>query len=248
MGVLIGVLVHSDILEGYLDESGTHRGSPIVCSGGYLFEPDGAADFRKVWEPYLKSKDLEFFHANECLNRSDWEEIFDELVELIKKTAHIGFVKSVQNDTLGLLDLRVKQFAGSPYTMCTLGCMELMSLIAKEENKRILYFVEEGNEFAAELRHFFNLIKNSPKLMDDFVMAGADTYSKKDVIQLQAADLLAWEFRRSFYRDRWTKSILSLTRALRHQFHGFSAQGANIRALMNSAQGIQSNQRKFQSH
>jgi hypothetical protein len=162
-GVFIGVLVHSEFLQGYLDESGTHEGSAIVCSGGYLFEPEGADRFREAWEPYLDSKGLEYFHANECFRRPDWDEIFDELVSLILKTAHIGFVKCVQNEIVSQFEPKVRHHLGSPFTMCTIGCMELMSLAAQGENKQVLYFIEEGNEFAGELPSLLKFDKRQSK-------------------------------------------------------------------------------------
>ena len=133
---------------------------------------------------------------------------------------------------------------GSPFTMCTIGCMELMSLAAQGENKQVLYFIEEGNEFAGELRHFLNSIKDNPKLKAGYAMAGADTYKKEQVIQLQAADLLSWEFQRSFHRERWTKSVIALSRGLPHQVHGYSLTSAKLLAFINSANELTSNRKK----
>jgi hypothetical protein len=50
------------ILKAYLDESGTHEGTPLTCSAGYVFTEEGSAAFQREWEPYLQSKGLKWFH------------------------------------------------------------------------------------------------------------------------------------------------------------------------------------------
>jgi hypothetical protein len=152
-------LAHRGKLHGYIDESGTDKNASVMCSGGYLFEPAAAATFREKWKPYLDSKGLDCFHASECFRRKDGEEIFGALVEMINETAHRGFVKFAQEHVLTSMQPKLHQFTGSGYTVCTLGCMELMAEIAKEQKREIVYFVEDGNAFAGELRHFFNQIK-----------------------------------------------------------------------------------------
>jgi hypothetical protein len=251
----MGVAIHSDTgnLQGFLDEAGTGDDGPALCSAGYLFEPDGADLFRDTWAPFLASQGLECFHATDCFRRIDWEEISSALVDLIKKTAFRGFVRFMQRNTMSSVQREMRRSTGSEYSLCTLSCMEAMAEIARRHNRRIEYFIEDGNEFAGELRHFLNLIKSNPDRKAHFAMAGAGTYSKREVIQLQAADFLGWEFRRSAYRDGFTDNIRALVNGKDepgnpgHHVSGFSDISASIYGMVNAFYGLHSNRKRFKS-
>jgi Protein of unknown function (DUF3800) len=218
------------VLDAFVDESGTHDSAPVVCSAGYLFDPAKAEAFSDKWKPFLKSKEIEVFHANEHFRRPDGEEIFSFLIGLIVETAEIGFLRFAQRDALDSIKTSpgIQQFIGSPYSLCTLSCMHEMGQFANEKQESVLYFVENGNEYAGELRHFMDTIKHDAELRSRFAMEdGSDTHSKKSVIQLQCADLLAWEFARAYEnaicktRDEWRLSLERLGK-IPHRISGFS--------------------------
>lgn len=48
--------------EVYIDESGTHDGSPVMCVAGYLFLKAGANRFTREWGKVLKREKIPFFH------------------------------------------------------------------------------------------------------------------------------------------------------------------------------------------
>lgn len=152
------------------------------------------------------------------------------------------------------IDPRMRKATGSDYSMCTLSCMERMADFAKQHGRQIVYFIEGGNEYEGELRHFIDLVKLDAELTEHFAMIGADTYKKKDVIQLQAADLFAWEFRRSAWLNRPTPNIRFLVNGKSepgnpgHYASGFSEVSLFIHALVNASRGMYSNQRKFLNH
>jgi hypothetical protein len=249
--VLIGIVLHSDEgnLHGYLDES--LSGDTVLCSAGYLFERKGAKVFCEKWRPFLQDHGLKFFHATDCFRRPDWEEISSLLVNLIKETAFRWFVRFMQSNVAASVQSELRKFTGSDYSICTLSCMENMASVAKARNQEIVYFIEDGHKFAGELRHFLNLIKDDPERKEHFAMAGADTYSKEKVIQLQAADLLAWEFGRSTYREAFSYNIQALINGKDepgnpgHHVSGISDIGASIYGMMNSFYGFHSNLKRF---
>jgi Protein of unknown function (DUF3800) len=247
--ILIGIIL-SDNFHGYLDES-LSGDSDFLCSGGYLFEPNGAKLFQDKWSTFLRDHGLGCFHATDCFRTTKWDEISSSLVALIKETAFRGFVRFMQSSVASSLQPQMRQFTGSDYSMCTLTCMENMAGVAKARNQMILYFIEDGHKFAGELRHFLNLIKGDPERKAFFAMAGADTYSKKNVIQLQAADLLAWEFSRSAYRNTPTENIRKLINGKDergnpgHHVSGISGISASIYGMINAFYGLQSNLQRF---
>lgn len=236
-------------LNGFIDETGTHDGASVLAGCGYLFEPVQADIFKDEWEPYLLDKGLEEFHATDCFRQDDADEIFSRLTSLVLRTAQRGVVRFIQREHLDKLAANggVQQFTGSGYTMCVLSCMERMAELATNQGKEVVYFIERGNQFDKELAHFLNEIKASDQLKKKFAMAGADIYEKKAVIQLQAADLLAWEFGRACLygkREHRRENAITLTKGIPHHISGFSDTSAAMQGMVNWFNGLKSN-RKF---
>jgi hypothetical protein len=230
-------------LYAYLDDSVSGDGKTF-CSAGYLFEPQMADQFRKGWEPFLKSKGLPFFHATDDFRRPDAQQIFSKLANLTKATALRGCINFLTAETLAGVHKSIRGYIGSEFSVCTLGCMKLMADVAKEQNRLILYFIENQGEFGGELRTFLTQMKNRLQQSENYAMKDADLCDKKDVIQLQAADLFAWAFTRSQYRGGWIQTMKDLTqdRVLRHTM---TSHDPTMVAMMNSFHGMRSNRRKF---
>jgi hypothetical protein len=229
------------VVNAYVDEHCTG----LVCAAAYIFEKESAEIFRREWAPYLADKGLVQFHAAECFHRADWDEISATLIELIAKTARHGVVRFVEEAAMHQIDPNVNQFIGSPYSLCVLSCMERVAHLARSRNDEVIYFIEDGNQFAGEVRHFINQIKDDPVLIEKFGMKGADTWWKADVIQLQSADLLAWVFGRSYRENIFIEPLKKLFDVLDHYVSGFSETSVSIQAMVNSVTGLKSNRTKF---
>jgi hypothetical protein len=123
--------------------------------------------------------------------------------------------------------------------------MEHMGAWARRRNESLIYYIEDGNAFAGELRHFLNQIKNDPELKARFAMAGADTYTKKDAIQLQAADLLAWEF--TTYCKEPNGAPLRPSMETLQPLHvtGISVVGAQTKGMIHRFRNLKSNRTRF---
>jgi hypothetical protein len=50
----------------YIDESGSHDGSPALSVAGYIFERDSAAKFSGEWKTLLQEYGLPFFRMTDC--------------------------------------------------------------------------------------------------------------------------------------------------------------------------------------
>jgi hypothetical protein len=230
------------MLKAYLDESGTHEESPIVISAGYLFAPDGAEALATLWKPFLDSRGISYFHANAC---SD-EVVFSALIHLIIATAETGFLCFAQREVLGRQHPRLRQFTGSPYAVCTLSCMEEMANFAKKRNETVFYFIEGGNEYQGEVDHFIARIKRDPELKGRFAIEqGSGTFDKKQVIQLQAADLLAWEFQRAYAGalSPEQKKVIQKLRKIPHHVSCFNHVSLSMQAVTNSVRKLLSNRK-----
>jgi hypothetical protein len=235
-----------DKLYGYLDDSQTADGKFVYCAG-YLFEPSMARRFGETWKAFLDSKRLKAFHATDDLRRPDAEEIFSILAALIKETALRGLVQIAERDRLCAVHESIRAHIGSAFSVSTLCCMKMMAEVANQEKKRIIYFVEDQGQYGGELRAFLEQIKRMPRQVENYAMAAADTYHKQDIVQLQAADLLAWSFNRSHRQGHWTDSIIKLVqdRTLPHTMGYFDPL---MLAMVNSFYGMRSNRRRFEPH
>ncbi len=242
---VITTILDDEKFHAYIDDSTSADGA-IACSAGYLFEPRSSREFRTQWKPFLESKGMPYFHATDDIRRPDEEakEIFSTLAKLTKRTAYRGLVNFIPPSSVTSLHESIRGYVGSVFSAATLGCMKSIAEIAKEQKRSVVYFIENQLEFGGELRDFLNQIKASPQLIEDFAMAGADTYEKRDVIQLQAADLFAWSFGRSHYRNGWIPEIIELMqdRAIRHTMVAFDPM---MLSLINSSRGMRSNRKYF---
>ena len=54
------------MLEAYLDESGTHGGSPVMCVAGYLIGSAQCSRFQVNWDEFIGRFGLDYFHMAEC--------------------------------------------------------------------------------------------------------------------------------------------------------------------------------------
>jgi uncharacterized protein DUF3800 len=236
-------LCHEDKFLAYLDESKSGSGE-MVCSAGYLFEAPLARQFREEWQSFLDSKEMRFFHATDDIRKSDAEEIFSTLATLTKRTAYQGFVNFVDPAALKSVDKSIRGYIGSSFSIATLGCMSIMANKAKEQGRSVVYFIENGNPFDGELKNFLTQIRSDPRHAEIYAMAAADTVDKRDVIQLQAADLFAWSFGRSSYRGRWEEKLKDLVRDKSLQ-HVMTTYNPTMLAMINSFHGLKSNRTKL---
>ncbi len=222
----------------YLDESNTHSGAPIICAAGYIFAPEGADDFGRHWQSFLEQRGLEEFHANVIQYRPDASELFAALTKLIGETAEAGFVRLLTRESLQAIQRQpaAQRLTGSAYSMCILTCMETMAEYAKQKGWQLSYFVEDGNEYAGELRHFLRAIKGNSELRESFAMLDANTVAPWEGSKVSPA-FSSWQ--------EWLHGIEGTARHVPHFFSCFSDVSATFQGAINAIHGMMSNCTKF---
>jgi hypothetical protein len=94
------------VFEFYMDESGTHGGSPVVTVAGYIGCPDTWAEWTQRWTEALG--DIEIYHAVDAQNLDgefkDWTS--DQVADLAQKLLPIIAEADIAAVVVGL-DLRV---------------------------------------------------------------------------------------------------------------------------------------------
>lgn len=185
------------MLKAYLDESGTHADSPVVCISGVLFEASAAVRLDKEWKKALSEAGIDYFHAVECAHltgefkkhdRASATKLYIHLIGLLNKYA-CGWasVYSLPKDKFD--EFRKGKWDYGQYATCSHFCMLLLRKIAKHlHHDKISFTIEAGHENMGELR---NLLKELSRLG---YKKGPWQFNEKDDLRpLQAADIVAYE-------------------------------------------------------
>lgn len=198
-GGYVMVLYHA-----YIDESGTHAGSPIVAVGGYLIKKSAAKKMDREWKLALTAYDLPYFHMVDCAHGAPpFDKLSaDQRIAISKRL--IGLIK--EHTSLGLVAITdPRRFSGrpevtDPYCFCLTACsMGLASWLSDKVPSRIAYFFEAGHKDGALAdREIISWMhdESSKKYYAAHAFA-----RKTDVRLLQAADLLVWQAAK-FMKDK----------------------------------------------
>jgi hypothetical protein len=191
------------VLRAYLDESGTHDGSPVMTVAGYIARPKVWRDWTRRWGRALGP--IRVYHAVDAQNLAGefrgWTP--EEVAKMVKKLLPIiAETKGVGGFAVGM-DLRVFEQAvhgredlrkvfGTPYIACFHQAVRLVHNVLNQTgyNERIA-FIHETNNFETEALKAFGWIKKN-NLQNDRMMS-LTFAGKQDYPPLQAADILAYE-------------------------------------------------------
>jgi hypothetical protein len=253
-----------DSCEVYMDESGTHDDSALVCVAGYVFSKPQAIAFGHQWQMEVKPllpPGAEVFHANDCigrygkfsvLSRPQSEGIVDAMVRVVKNTMTFGAVAAFkQADYKEEIkrEPKLRDFVGSAYSLCAMRCIELVNQRFEEEHctGEAQFIFEAGNEYAGEISHFLSNAFRNPELRNRFRIGGYDFLPKKEAPPLQAADLLGWEWRKAYEiavaktsKSEWRLTLKSLCERPHVAAH-ITKESMGVAAIVNSFYGLRSN-------
>lgn len=191
------------MLAAYFDESGTHKGSPILAVAGYVSTVPKWKRFQREWMEALRTAKVDCFHMSEYENRkgifADWSQrkriaVIKRLTEIIKTNALHGVAAAViVNDYKEIVGQAKGTF--SPYTFCVVRCMVQIARWAKKsyQEGRIAYIFENGAGYGGEIeKKKMDLISNT--LVKEAYRYQSLTFcNKRTLIPLQAADVIAYE-------------------------------------------------------
>lgn len=195
------------ILTAYIDEAGTHDGSPVTVMGGYVSRLGQWRHFDEKWNRLLKRYGLSHMHTIEMLQangqfRRGWDQVrAGELLERLQKIIdeHIMFgISTFVSD----LDYKNIYSAGEKprkmpldtrYGLCfRLMLISITQRIQKEEKRDDLCLnvvLESGAKNAGDAVRIFNLFKKNAPQRE---MLGSVSFGgKKEMPGLQAADSIA---------------------------------------------------------
>jgi hypothetical protein len=198
--------------QAYFDESGSHDGAPILCVAGYIFKKSEAIRLGHEWRKVLRWKKLPYFHMVECahgngpfanLTKDERIAVQTKLIEAIKRHAIQGIAITVDPTEYATFSKRFPFKRGlydSAYAFCAQVIMAGVSVFIEKNPQigKMDYFFEAGHSSVPQADEIMRTMLAQPAVKHQFRYAAHAFVEKRDAPQIQAADLLAWQW----YTDR----------------------------------------------
>lgn len=198
------------VMEAYFDESGTHEGSPVMSIAGYLFDKDQCDRFKDSWAETLNRYGLSYFRMSECAHGTgEFSKLSKEqriaceksMITHIKTRMTLGFAVSMsQAEFSRMAPPHYVDVFGDAYAACVFLAMASVGLWARKRNYSgdIAYFFESGHSQQKDAEKRMWLVKDMADRRQEFRYKSHTFADKRLVLPLQAADLLAWQWRKGF--------------------------------------------------
>jgi len=209
------------VIKVYMDESGTHEGSPVVAVAAYFGRPKTWMAFTKEWN--IAKRPINVFHSVDCANYEKEFEGWNQerrdpyvanLLPVLARHKIAGVSVSMKlQDLKEVLEPRpdLMQLFGNPYTACFRITTRLIveAVEAMGSNER-LAFIHEDNDYQHEAIDAFNFVKST---RDKHYGPMTLTFGAKDqYVPLQAADVLAYESNKRVRKpeSEWRRSFTAI--------------------------------------
>jgi Protein of unknown function (DUF3800) len=181
----------------YLDESGTHEGSPATVVAGYASSVRRWREFEGEWPSLLTRHGLSVLHTKEI---NGWRQdrrtaLVGDVLRLLGEHALIGTAAIIYEADYREVYPRGERvpFFDTKYAMCFRTCMVKMSKIIRDQwpGQRVSFVLEDGNRNKGNARRIFELSKSGGRSQFLYPLGDIDFASKQEFGAVQAADLLA---------------------------------------------------------
>ena len=193
-------------LAAYFDDSGTHDQSLAVVVGGYLSSAEKWEDFACAWADMLHDAQLTYWHQVEFAQRvkeyTGWTE--EKRVEFMRRATGIindivigGVVCGVDSTAFKELSPQFPAPPYTPYAFCAMVCFKHLEKWAAENFRSdpIDCVFESGTQGRGEIsKMVLDLMSDEDGERLSFRIGSVRFEGKKQMLPVQAADILAYEF------------------------------------------------------
>ncbi len=191
----------------YIDESGTHGGSPVIIVGGAIADNLNWYKIERTWNAVLKRYGLTKFHAARCNGFYEefygwsWEKrtsLYKKLTAIMNDSIKLVVAQGVRTDEYESIAAEFPRIEKTAYEHCLEKCIFAISHWARcrKSCKPIPISIEAGQEHCNELLDVLNCALGDPLMVDKFRIAGISFLPKKDYVPFQIADFVAYELYR----------------------------------------------------
>jgi hypothetical protein len=208
-----GGLRHLAMLGCYADRStvASEGGTVFVVAGVIATAESWKIHFAREWRRILLREGIDVFHMTDYETRAlepykSWSNdkrisFFRELIDVVRVSETIAGAVAVDLDALAALTEEERQQLGHPYRFCGALLMRMFATWLRRHAilDSIAYVFESGDLGSHELKAAVNSLPKHTRqslLFQSFVYGDKDEY-----IQLQAADMLAYEAGKAALRD-----------------------------------------------
>lgn len=194
------------IIRCYLDESGTHEGSPQATVAGLLMNRDDFLMLDALWndlmlrhkiQPPLHMKEFGEHGRHGHLNYEERFPLFSDISKLINCHKIMSVAATLSHSQYKTIVHPEIQKKMSIYSLCFMLCVHRIHLDVEQKGipDKIAYFVEQGNEYQHHiLKAHDGMIRMQENNM--YLHVGSLRFADKNNCALQAADVIAWGARR----------------------------------------------------
>ena len=203
------------MLKAFIDDSASDQGDKRLFLAGYINAGDRWIRFSDAWDEVLKDRPtigyLKMSEANNLggefrgWDRVDRDEKLRHLARVIRHFEPRSIHASVSQAQFRAIIAPVAPHGfASPYSLCFQALMLPLALQqAKERIKVPIDFIFDSQEgLGTQAAFFYQKIRESqPKNIRDVMCASPIFRDEKQMLPLQAADMLAWHIRRRHEED-----------------------------------------------
>jgi hypothetical protein len=196
----------------YCDDSGTHKGSDIAVAGCYISTVEQWEHFKRNWKEIDEREHFGVFHMADFVAKKkqfalpEWQDedkrnrTIRALVSTIKIRAKIGFCAAIQKSAFEEVmtdDIRGR-FGNNHYAFAIRLCTALVDQWRRKHGytERVQYVFDRVSEGKGDIDAMFNIYASGGTDALHRYGIFEDCWSfqnKADVVQLQAADIWAYE-------------------------------------------------------
>jgi hypothetical protein len=208
------------ILKGYMDDS---QQDHVWAVGGYVSNDGGWQEYEHLWCEMLKRHNVPYFHMKEMgqqdgvykhwhpreWHQSEVDLFFKDATKIIHDCRLHGVWSIVRKNDLDRFN-REFGLQLEPYSLAAYGCLNAISWLFADVTVEMIFDhcdkidkkLYMAREYAISDRHFGGAIKNNIACLPL-----PKKYTFRNVLALQCADYLAWEFRKDHFKIQEWYSI-----------------------------------------
>ena len=202
----------------YLDASKSEGDSPYLVLAGYIASAEQWGRFVDEWSEILRTERIDVWHMVDFNVRGGkyrgWgdercERVYEQLIQVIRAYVSFGVVTAIDLKAYDemVVGRELRRHFGSPYQCCVYTSIEHVCYWARENSvtQRVAYILEHGDTGQGKmLKRTFSKVFEDEAMREKFQLSSLTTVSKKqpEATPCQAADILAWEYRRELEEQR----------------------------------------------
>ncbi len=214
-------LCEAAVIIAFLDDSGSHDtrglepGSRVVAAAGFVMPGERCSDFARDWLTILQSFGVHEFHMKDFAQQHGefeaWssqrrDSLLSELAAIVHEYAliNIGGLVLVR-DYEAVVPASLKAEIGHPLCMAFAVCIEEfqsflgeIQIRVRAPGEKIQIVFDRKPRYHERLMSILQRLKERDDRWD--VLGGISFGSRLEVPQIQAADLIAYEFRKELDR------------------------------------------------